>query len=59
MTEPSEMDHVTSFYAKLLSSQEPLGVEFEKVLYDNLWELYERCRVDDLIDEVGSENDEN
>lgn len=32
---------VTNFYARLLASQEPLGVEFEKVLYDNLWDLYE------------------
>ena len=32
---------VGNFYARLLSNQEPLGAEFEKVLYDNLWELYE------------------
>ena len=32
---------VGNFYARLLSSQEPLGVEFEKVLFDNLWNLYE------------------
>jgi hypothetical protein len=32
---------VGNFYARLLSSQEPLGAEFEKVLYDNLWDLYE------------------
>ena len=32
---------VSNFYARLLSSQEPLGIEFEKVLYNNLWELYE------------------
>ena len=32
---------VGNFYASLLSSQESLGVEFQKVLYDNLWDLYE------------------
>ena len=32
---------VGNFYAQLLLSQEPLGAEFEKVLYDNLWNLYE------------------
>lgn len=32
---------VGNFYAKLLLRQEPLGSEFEKVLYDNLWDLYE------------------
>lgn len=29
------------FFLKLLELQEPLGAEFEKVLHDNLWELYE------------------
>lgn len=32
---------VGDFYARLLNSQEPLGAEYEKVLYDNLWDLYE------------------
>lgn len=32
---------VGNFYARLLASQEPLGAEFERVLYDNLWDLYE------------------
>lgn len=32
---------VSNFYSRLLVSQEPLGAEFEKVLYDNLWDLYE------------------
>jgi len=32
---------MTNFYAKLLAKQEPLGADFAKVLYDNLWELYE------------------
>lgn len=25
---------------KLVENQEPLGQEFEKVLHDNLWDLY-------------------
>lgn len=32
---------VGNFYARLISAQEPLGGIFEKVLYDNLWDLYE------------------
>ena len=32
---------VGNFYARLLSSQESLGLEFQKVLFDNLWDLYE------------------
>jgi hypothetical protein len=32
---------VVNFYANLLAIQEPLGAAFEKVLYDNLWDLYE------------------
>lgn len=32
---------VTEFYAALLGQQEPLGAEFEKILYENLWELYD------------------
>ena len=31
---------VTDFFTELSSNQEPLGVEFEKVLFDNLWDLY-------------------
>jgi hypothetical protein len=33
---------VAAFYSTLLAKQEPLGSEFEQVLYDNLWELYVR-----------------
>jgi len=33
---------VSNFYAKLKSSQESLGQDFEKVLVDNLWDLYSR-----------------
>lgn len=32
---------VANFYSTLLSAQEPLGAEFERVLHDNLWDLYE------------------
>lgn len=32
---------VAAFYATLLGQQEPLGAEFERILYDNLWELYD------------------
>lgn len=32
---------VGDFYSRLLLGQEPLGAEFEKVLYDNLWDMYE------------------
>ena len=32
---------VEIFYASLLVGKQPLGSEFEKVLYDNLWNLYE------------------
>lgn len=30
----------------LVTRQEPLGKEFERVLYDNLWDLYDRDDVD-------------
>lgn len=33
---------VRLFYSNLLAGQEPLGEEFEKVLHENLWELYVR-----------------
>jgi hypothetical protein len=29
------------FYTYLVANQEELGAEFEKVLYENLWDLYE------------------
>ncbi len=32
--------NVSKFYATLAEGQEPLGKEFEKVLHDNLWDLY-------------------
>jgi hypothetical protein len=37
----SENQEIHSFYSKLLKNQEPLGKEFEKVIYENLWDLYE------------------
>jgi hypothetical protein len=43
-TKQSDFDFegsVAVFYATLLDRQEPLGAEFEKILYDNLWELYD------------------
>lgn len=33
---------ITDFYSKLLADQEPLGKEFERVLHENLWDLYVR-----------------
>lgn len=36
------IESVSSFYAKLVAMQEPLGEDFSRVLHENLWELYER-----------------
>jgi hypothetical protein len=33
---------IVSFYSTLLAKQERLGSEFEKILFDNLWDLYAR-----------------
>jgi hypothetical protein len=33
---------IVSFYSNLLTKQERLGDEFEKILFDNLWDLYAR-----------------
>jgi hypothetical protein len=49
-----ELDEVVSnLYKKLIKEQESLGPEFSKVLYDNLWELYEQYNVvkDDIVKE--------
>jgi len=35
------IEAVSTFYAKLIENQEPLGAEFEQVLNENLWNLYE------------------
>ena len=32
---------IANFYSKLLASQKPLGYDFEQVLNDNIWDLYE------------------
>lgn len=32
---------MATFYETLLGQQEPLGAEFEKILYDHLWQLYD------------------
>jgi hypothetical protein len=32
---------ISDFYSALITGQELLGIEFEKVLYENLWNLYE------------------
>lgn len=34
-------DAINEYYSGLLTKQEVLGKEFEKVLHDNLWDLYE------------------
>lgn len=34
-------DAVSQFYSQLLSTQELLGADFEAVLQQNLWDLYE------------------
>ena len=36
----SSEEIISEFYSLLLSKQEPLGPEFETVLYGNLWDLY-------------------
>lgn len=38
---PTVSGKVDEFRASLLEGQQPLGKEFERVLYDNLWDLYE------------------
>ena len=32
-------ENVASFYTQFLGVQEPLGKEFEEILYNNLWDL--------------------
>src|SRR5690349_2358449 len=32
---------IQKFYSDLTLKQERLGIEFEKILHDNLWDLYE------------------
>jgi hypothetical protein len=35
-------ESMASFYCALASRQEPLGKEFERILHNNLWNLYVR-----------------
>jgi hypothetical protein len=35
------IDAITSVYSNLLTTQERLEPEFEQLLHDNLWDLYE------------------
>jgi hypothetical protein len=37
-----ETASLMNFYTELMAEQQDLGKEFEKVLYDNLWDLYAR-----------------
>jgi|SRR5215472_10819230 len=44
-SQPAAIDFegaISAFYSTLLAKQQPLGKEFEEVLYDNLWNLYVR-----------------
>jgi len=38
---PKECKIINGFYSKLLNEQESLGQEFERVVHQNLWDLYE------------------
>lgn len=38
----SFVENISNFYGKLVTRQEPLGVEFSRILHENLWDLYER-----------------
>jgi hypothetical protein len=38
---PKEVRTVECKVTKLLEGQESIGYEFEKVLFENLWDLYE------------------
>lgn len=42
----SFLTELRNCYLSLLKKQEPLGEDFEKVLYDNLWDLYQRTEND-------------
>jgi hypothetical protein len=34
-------DVITNFFTRLSSEQEPLEAEFEQVLFDNIWDMYQ------------------
>lgn len=36
---------IIDFYTKLKKLQEPLGIDFQKVLDENLWGLYESSKL--------------
>ena len=38
----SENEKLSEFYEELTQAQEELGAEFSKVLFDNLWDLYDQ-----------------
>lgn len=38
----SGVGFATAFFAELSAAQQPLSPDFAKVLYDNLWQLYEK-----------------
>lgn len=38
---PKECKIINGFYSKLIHEQESLGKDFEKVIHQNLWDLYE------------------
>ena len=38
----SFVENISNFYGKLVARQEPLGIEFSRILHENLWDLYER-----------------
>jgi hypothetical protein len=41
LTAASFENEVSNFYGNLLAHQERLGAEFEKILNENMWDLYE------------------
>lgn len=34
-------EELTNLFSDLAKKQQPLGPEFEKILYENLWDLYQ------------------
>ena len=37
----SEVEKLPEFYDELVCNQEELGADFSKLLFDNLWDLYD------------------
>lgn len=46
---------ISDFYQELASKQQPLGQDFEKVLIDNLWDLYEDSQTSNEVSVDGEE----